>query len=545
MGVRYSVSGNIVDLINNRILQGTVFVANGKIERIEEGSVSDSHFIIPGFIDAHVHIESSMLMPVEFARLAVQHGSVAAVCDPHEIANVLGVDGVRYMIANGKRAAFKFFFGAPSCVPATPFETSGAIIDAEAVEELMACDDIWFLGEMMNFPGVLNRDPEVLRKINAALNNGKVVDGHAPGLLGNDAAQYAAAGITTDHECFTLDEGREKIRQGMKVLIREGSAAKNFNDLVDLLNEGAEHIMFCSDDKHPDDLIKGHINQLVSRAVAKGYNALDALKAASLNPARHYKLDVGMLQVGDAADFAIVKDLSSFEVIATYISGKKVFEYNKTFISSVCVKPLNVFRALQVSDQELKVPVKPGNMKVIHATDGQLITSVKYCKPNVKGGYVESDVEKDVLKIVVVNRYRPQKPAIGFIHGFGLKTGAIASTVAHDSHNIIAIGIDDMQLKLVLDVLLQTKGGIAAVNGSQKVVLPLPIGGLISDRDGFSVAQKYEELNKFVKDMGSELQAPFMTLSFMALLVIPELKLSDKGLFDGIKFSFTDLFEKC
>jgi len=540
----FTISGTIADVVNNRLFKGSITVSDGKIIAITESVTAEDQFIIPGFIDAHVHIESSMLLPSEFARLASVHGTVATVSDPHEIANVMGVEGVKFMIANGAKVPFKFFFGAPACVPATPFETSGAAIDAEQVAELLRMKEIFYLSEMMNFPGVLFEDKEVMAKLAAARKAGKPVDGHAPGLQGADMRKYAAAGITTDHECFTIEEAIGKIEAGMKVLIREGSAARNFDDLVGLLQAHSEMVMFCSDDKHPDDLVKGHINLLARRAVALGFDALKVLRCCTLNPVKHYGLNVGLLQPGDPADFVVVKDLHDFDVLQTYIDGIKVSEKGTTFIDSVTENPINIFHANKISGKDLIVPALENRIKVIRAFDGQLITEAFFTDAHIRDGNIISDTTTDVLKMVVMNRYTLSKPAVAFIQGFGFKRGAIASTVAHDSHNIIAVGVNDDEIAQAINLLIQEKGGISFVDGEEKRILPLPVAGIMSNLDGYQIACMYELINATVKGFGTKLITPYMTLSFMALLVIPSLKLSDKGLFDGDKFMFTNIFEK-
>lgn len=549
----FSLTANYIDIPLEEIYPATMAIAENKIAGIQkhgEQPEPSLPYILPGFIDAHVHIESSMLVPSEFARLATVHGTVATVSDPHEIANVLGIKGVDYMIENGKQVPFKFFFGAPSCVPATPFETAGATIDSKDIATLLARDDIYYLAEMMNFPGVLQEDEEVFKKINAALQQAKPIDGHAPGLRGMEARKYAEAGrpggatISTDHECFTKEEALDKLQAGMKIAIREGSAARNFDALIDLLKDYPNRIMFCSDDKHPDSLETGHINQLVTRALQYGIPLFHILKAACINPVLHYNLPVGILREGDFADFILVNNLTDFDIQATYIEGIKVAESGRTHISSRPVQPINNFHCQPKKTENFSLSVKKANKKakVIEALNGQLITNTIYATLNEQAGYLKSDLQNDFLKITVVNRYEEVPPAIAFIKNFGLRNGAIASSVAHDSHNIIALGTSDKMLCKAVNLLIAEKGGICAVNDKQEKVLPLPVAGLMSDRDGYWVSQKYAELDRMAKEMGSQLDAPFMTLSFMALLVIPHLKLSDKGLFDGDRFTFTDLY---
>ncbi|MBB6612348.1 adenine deaminase [Pontibacter sp. Tf4] len=539
MQAAFTVSGRIIDIHNHEIFEGTVHVANGHISKIVREATTATNYILPGFTDAHVHVESSMLVSSEFARLAVVHGTIATISDPHEIGNVLGVKGVEYMIENGKKTPFKFYFGAPSCVPATPFETAGAEITAADIEELFKRDEIVYLAEMMNWPGVLNRDPVVMEKIELAKKYGKAVDGHAPGLMGEHAKLYASAGITTDHECFTAEEALDKLAVGMKILIREGSAAKNFEALIPLLPEHYNNIMFCSDDKHPDNLVEGHINLLVKRALAKGNNLFHVLQAACINPVEHYKMKVGLLRENDPADFIVVDDLESFNVLATYINGEKVAENGKSNIPFTESETINNFNTSPKTIDQFKIPASDAHkIRVIEAFDGQLITKEGIVEPKIENGFIVSDVANDVLKMTVVNRYEEAEPAVAFIKNIGLKSGAIASSVGHDSHNIIAVGVDDESIARAVNLIIGAKGGVSAVRGEKEQLLPLPVAGIMSAEDGYKVAEAYATIDRMSKEMGSALASPFMTLSFMALLVIPSLKLSDKGLFNGDTFSF-------
>ncbi|MGN6211959.1 adenine deaminase [Parafilimonas sp.] len=542
----FSVKGNYVNIKSKTINEAAIFVEDSKIVSVEiYGNENKTlPYILPGFIDSHVHVESSMLVPSEFARLAVVHGTVATVSDPHEIANVCGIKGVEFMIANGREVNFKFNFGAPSCVPATIFETAGAALNSQEVKMLLEKPEVKYLSEMMNFPGVLTGDDEVMKKIAAAKKLNKPVDGHAPGLRGEDAKKYIEAGISTDHECFTKEEALDKLKYGMKIIIREGSAAKNFEALIDLLNDYPNDIMFCSDDKHPDSLAEGHINKLCEGAVAKGIDTFKVLQAACINPVEHYKLDVGLLNEDDEADFILVKDLISFHVIQTYINGELVAAGGHTKLRSVPVKPINNFSIDKISENDLKIAagefsLTDDKIPVIVALDGQLITNKLLMKPMQVNNELVSDVENDILKIVVVNRYSKAPVAKAFIKNMGLKSGAIASSVAHDSHNIVAVGCDDKSLTKVINLIIEAKGGVSCVDnaGNEKIVA-LPVAGLMSADDGYKVAAAYTEIDKMAKTMGSNLSAPFMTLSFMALLVIPHIKLSDKGLFNGDSFSF-------
>lgn len=543
----FHVTGNLVDILSKTIYFAEVTVGDGTIKKVRKipESAETAPYIIPGFIDAHVHIESSMLPPAEFARLAVVHGTVATVSDPHEIANVCGLRGVDFMISNGSRVPFKFYFGAPSCVPATVFETAGAALPAGEVDALLARKEIHYLSEMMNFPGVLNGNVDVTEKIASAKKYNKPVDGHAPGLRGGLAKRYIEAGISTDHECFTREEALDKLKYGMKILIREGSAAKNFEALIGLLNDYPEKIMFCSDDKHPDSLVSGHINQLCSRAVAKGIDVFNVLRAACINPIEHYAMETGMLREGDPADFVIVEDLRGFKVLETYINGELVAREGKTNIISQKAAAINHFDCYkkQVSDFRFSLAGSGQEVLAIEALDGQLITNKVAHNAKIVNDVLVSDLENDILKMVVVNRYKTAPIAMAFVKNFGLKKGAIASSVAHDSHNIIAVGVNDESMCKAVNIIIEAKGGIscvsdpgAALPDQEELVLPLPLAGLMSNGDGYEVAEMYTKLDKVAKSMGCRLSSPFMTLSFMALLVIPHLKLSDLGLFDGDKF---------
>ena len=542
----FSITANVVSAETKTIFPATLYIEHGLLKKINPlGTVADAGlpYALPGFIDAHVHIESSMLIPAQFARLAVVHGTVATVSDPHEIANVCGIEGVNYMIQNGKTVPFKFFFGAPSCVPATDFETAGASLDAAAVEQLLQKEEVNYLSELMNFPGVIYNDDGVLKKLDAAKKWNKPIDGHAPGLRGADLKKYVAAGISTDHECFTAAEALEKLGLGMKILIREGSAAKNFEALIHLLNDYPDSIMFCSDDKHPDSLAEGHINQLCARAVAKGIAVFNVVQAACINPVLHYKLDVGLLREGDPADFILVDDLKTFHVQQTYINGERVAANGKTKIGlneTTDEQAINNFHCTQKKPSDFEIRWNgEAEIALIEALDGQLITTKLFQKPIVENGLLISDVATDVLKIVVVNRYHEAPVSKAFIKNFGLKSGAIASSVAHDSHNIIAVGVDDESICKAVNLIIEEKGGVSLVADEREIILALPVAGLMSAEDGYVVAGKYAAIDKAAKALGSTLSAPFMTLSFMALLVIPHLKLSDKGLFDGDAFRLT------
>jgi adenine deaminase len=534
----FKIKSNIVDIVAEKIFPGIITISDQKIVKIEKINEKTENFLIPGFIDAHVHIESSMLTPFEFAKTALSHGTIGVVSDPHEIANVLGIDGVLFMIENAQLSHLKFYFSAPSCVPATSFETSGAKIGLKELETLLKRDDIKYLGEFMNFPGVIHNDEHVLKKLALARNYNKLIDGHAPALSGDDLRKYVSAGISTDHECLTSSEALEKISLGMKILIREGSACKDFDNLISIAQTHYKDCMFCCDDLHPDDLMKGHINLIVKKALETGLDIFKVLRMSSLNPIKHYNLDIGLLQEGDSADFLLVEDLQEFKILENYIGGKPTLkELKKT---PIAIEIKNNFHISEKKEDDFLIPAQNGNLRVMEVSDGSILTDVAIMKPKIKQGFAVSDPERDLLKIAVVNRYHETKPALGFIRGFGLKQGALATSVAHDSHNIIAIGADDKSLTRAVNLIIRNKGGICAVGPNSATVLPLPIAGIISDQSCPEVAKKYEQLQNKSQELGTILHAPFMTLSFMALLVIPKLKVSDKGLFDGTKFEFVD-----
>ena len=539
--MKFSVTGNLVDVRGREIYPAEVTVVDGRIHSIQRIE-SAQGYLMPGFVDSHIHIESSMLLPSEFARVAVIHGTVATVSDPHEIANVCGTDGIELMMRNASETNFKFNFGAPSCVPATVFETAGASLDAAAVTKLLDQDQISYLSEVMDFPGVLNRAPEVMAKIDAAIGRGKQVDGHAPGLRGKDAETYVTAGITTDHECVSIDEAVDKIRVGCKIAIREGSAARNFDALQELIDQYPDSCMLCSDDKHPDEFLLGHINQVASRAINAGRDLMNVLQVACINPVSHYQLDVGTLQVGDPADFIVVNDLVEFEVAKTYIDGELVAEGGECLMSEVQPESINQFVADPISSDALQVEAVSSTIRVMEAIDGQLITNSLQCECSIQDGLAVTNVAEDLLKIVVVNRYENTAPAVAFVKGFGFQHGAIASSVAHDSHNVVAVGTNDAELVAAINAVISEKGGLSVVKDGAAEVLPLPVAGLMSMGSCEAVGTAYSKLDAIAKELGTELRSPFMTLSFMALLVIPSLKLSDKGLFDVNEFAFVPLF---
>lgn len=536
--------GHIVDVVRNRVFDGKIVVKGDKIADIvaTEEPLKDVPYILPGFIDSHIHIESSMLLPHNFAQAVVKHGTIACVCDAHEIANVLGREGVEFMIEDGKQCGFYFFNGVPSCVPATSFETSGAELNSEDVEELLKNENITHLSEMMNYPGVMSNDEEVIRKIELAHKYNKPIDGHAPMLKGDDLKIYSSYNISTDHECNSIEEAEEKLSNNIKIQIREGSAAKNFDTLLPLVEKYSDRLMFCSDDKHPDDLLHGHINQLVKKALQKGYPLIDVLKLVSLNPIKHYNLPCGMLQKGDNADFLLINNLEDFDILATYIKGKKVYDSKENPKDSIQqpTKAIeyNNFKAEKIEKKDIAIEYREEKINAIECFNRELFTKRIKIVPKVENGYLVSDKEKDILKIVVLNRYHKAKPSVAFIKGIGLQQGAMCSTIAHDSHNIIAVGVEDEDIVEAINLVVEHKGGIAFVNKDDKDILPLPIAGLMTNEKIEQVAKNYDRINKKVKTYTNKLNSPYMTLAFMALLVIPEIKISDKGLFDVTRFSF-------
>ncbi len=537
------IESKLVDIHTDEIYPVRVTVNVNKIQIIERLNRPADGFLIPGLIDSHIHIESSMVTPSSFAEQAVSRGTTSVVSDPHEIANVLGIDGVSFMMKNAEIVPLKFWFGAPSCVPATKFESTGGIIDQSDIEELLSNEKIKFLAEMMNFPGVINDDTEVHNKLRAALKAGKPIDGHAPGLTGNDLKKYVESGITTDHECTSLREALEKIELGMKILIREGSAARNLSELKSLISTHPDMVMLCSDDLHPETLMGGHIDRLIIELLKEGFDLFKVIRSCTLNPVKHYSLDAGLLRAGDPADFVILSNYLNMDILETWIDGKKVFEKGRTLFTYSCNNVVNNFKSSVITEDQLKVKNEGNRIRVIGVSDGSLLTKELIFNSG-KEEFVESDNLNDILKIVVKDRYNDAPPAIAFVKGFGLKTGAFASSVAHDSHNIICVGTNDKDIASAINAIVGTKGGLSVSDNNSVDLLPLPFAGLMSDMPVKNVAAEYERLTSKVRSMGSNLLAPFMTLSFMALLVIPQLKLSDKGLFDSGKFNFVPLFRE-
>ncbi|MCF8357528.1 MAG: adenine deaminase [Prolixibacteraceae bacterium] len=538
------IEGNIVDVVKREIFKGRIFFENNisKIERIEY--VNDTNFILPGFIDAHLHIESTMLTPVEYSKIALKHGVIAAITDPHEIANVCGIDGINYMIDNAKKTPMKIYFGAPSCVPATPFENNGAIISAKEIEALFKSKKCFQLSEMMNFPGVINDDKDVWEKIKVAKKYNRKIDGHAPLLSGEGLKKYIEAGISTDHETTKLDEALEKIKDGMKIILRNSSASRDFLHLISLIETHPNKTMMCTDDCHPDDLEKGYINEMVKTAIEKGYNVFDVISIASKNAKDHYGTETGLLQLYDPADFIVIDNFKNFNIKKVFVNGIEQLNEDPIKKQNPKNEIINNFHQNKIFLNDVRFPSKNKKINAIRIIEDSIITKKeKYqIKENVE--YFESETEDDILKIVIVNRYKKAKPTVGFVNGFNLKKGAIGSSVAHDSHNIVVIGVSDKEICKAISSIQESKGGLVAVNGNETHLLPLPIGGIMSDKSCEEVSRQYKSLNNIAKEMGCKIHAPFMTLSFMSLLVIPEIKIGDMGLFDVNKFSFINVYDE-
>lgn len=535
------IGGNIIDILEREIYPGVISVDNNIIKSISRNSEKYDHYILPGFIDAHVHIESSMLIPKEFSSLVIKRGTVAIINDPHEIANVLGIPGISFMIENSKESLVKTFFTIPSCVPSTAMDYSGAEISASDIENMIEHFPFIGLSEVMDVPGVLN-DRKVRNKIEIALNNDLIIDGHAPQLRGKDLEKYIAAGISTDHECSDINEAIEKINLGMNILIREGSAAKNYEALKYLIKDYPDHVMFCTDDSHPSDLLhSGHIDKIVRRANKDGFDLFDVLKIACINPIKHYRLNVGYLRVNDPADFIVVNDLVSFDILSVFLNGEEKYNINADQVkvektTSHC-KSLNNFKRTPLQREELIKSIQ-NKVTCIGVLNNEIITKKILFNIPKPLQNLESDIERDILKIVYVNRYENKPPQIAYITGIGLKKGAFASSVSHDSHNIIAVGCNDHDLLMAINAVIAEKGGLCTVIENETIILPLPIAGIMTSESGKEVSLTWDLLIQKLKMNGCVLDSPFMTLSFMALIVIPELKIGEKGLFEYSKFDF-------
>ena len=529
--------GNVVDVERGEIYPGEVLIEGSRIKEVREVGGRFSRYLLPGLIDAHIHIESSMLVPSRFAEAAVAHGTVAVVADPHEIANVLGITGVEYMIRDSKRVPLKFYFTAPSCVPATPYETSGAKLGAEEVARLLAMEEVVALGEVMNYPAVVAREPETMAKIQAARRLGKPIDGHCPKLGGDALRRYVSAGISTEHECTSLEEAEEKARLGMKIMLREGSSAKNLKALAGFRGKA----FLVSDDLHAGDLLRGHVNFLLRRAVEEGIDPIEAVRMVSLNPAEHYRLGVGMLRPGDPADLVVVDNLRSFSCLECYINGKLVAKGGRVLFKASPLPGKSTIRASHKSPEDFKIIARRASrLRVIKVMPGEIVTEED--SVSAAAGEVKPMPEKDVLKLAVVERYGGERVAVALVRGFGIEGGAVASSIAHDSHNIIAVGADDADLAAAVNRVIDMQGGIAVVSGGELLAsLPLPVAGLMSIESAGWVAERGEQVDRRIRELGCSLEAPVMTLSFLALPVIPKLRLTDRGLFDVERFEFVGL----
>ncbi len=537
--------GNLVDVLHHAIYPAEIVISDGKIDEIKQLNtmLPDAPYIMPGFIDSHIHIESSLLTPSGFAQLAVRQGTVAVITDPHEIANVCGLDGIEWMMEDAARCIFHFHFGIPSCVPCSPFEGNGAFLDASNTRYLLGRDNVYGLAEMMNFVATIHHGGETMNKIGDALAAGKCVDGHAPDLDYDDAKSYIKAGVTTDHEVVDINVAHRRLKYGMKLQIREGSAARNFDTLSPLIDndEYCGKLMLCTDDIYPDELCQWHINDLVSRSINHGNDLWNTLYAACVTPVRHYKLPVGLLQEGDSADFVVVNDLNHFDVLATYINGCEVYRKEGDVVSVVkagtsIAEPINNWKVQPIQLSDLRLKAQSKNIRVIGAADGSLYTKALIFPAKIEKTFAVSDVQRDILKIVVLNRYVQRRPQVAFVNGFGLKKGAMASTIAHDSHNIIAVGTNDDDLLAAINTLVEHKGGLCVADGDDISVMPLPLAGLMSMHQPRKVADEYATIRSKAFELGCSFKAPFMTLSFMALPVIPEIKITDLMFIDSTNF---------
>ncbi len=531
------IRGNLLNVFTEEIYSAEIGFENGLISCVKPVDGNFNTLILPGFIDSHIHIESSMLCPSRFAEAVIPHGTTSVIADPHEIANVMGVNGINYMFEDASTVPLKMFLTAPSCVPATKFETSGGIITSKDIDALLKRPEFVGLGEVMNFPGVIGQDPDVIEKLEVAHAHKKPIDGHAPMLSGTELCSYVAAGISTDHESTTPSEAFEKRRLGMKIMMREGSSAKNLKALAAV---GGDFIV--SDDKDPEDLVEGHVDKMLLKAIEYGIDPVKALKMVTLNPAEHYSLNNGNLVPGKAADMVIVDDIEKLNVKKVYIDGKLVSNNGTLNFEVNPLKLQSTFKSSPKKPDDFNLySDSPKTVRVIEIIEDQLITHKTTAHLNIQNGNLMADIENDVLKIAVVERYGNNRMTNGFIKGFNLKNGAIASSVAHDSHNIIVIGTNSTDMTKAVNSVITNNGGLSVVSNGKVTDLKLPLAGLMSDRTAKEVAKDLTILKQLVRDLGSNLSSPFMTMSFLALLVIPNLKISDKGLFDVEKFEFVNL----
>lgn len=562
------VEGNLVNVITKEIYKATIGIKNGKIVYVGDGEnnglknevnskkiLHTNKFLLPSFIDSHIHIESSTLIPSEFAKLAVKHGTCAVITDPHEIANVLGVEGIKFMIENSKDTPIEIYFNIPSCVPAAEgFETSEKI-NIEDTKQLKKNKRILGLAEVMNFPGVINCNPEIIKKIKLFNSKNFVIDGHSPNLKGNLLNAYVLF-IRSDHESMNYGEAIEKLRKGMYLMIREGSAAKNLDVLKDIIKNkiSTDNCMLCCDDIHADELNERHIDLLIKKAIEMGMDAVDAIRMATINPANYFNLkNLGAIAIGRNANITIVNDLKDFKVDTVIFKGKVVVSNGKFILRTKQRKISEKFtntikiRKFCIDNLKIKARKKKGKEKVrvIKAINGKIFTEERIEEISIKDGFLTEDTRRDILKIVVVDRHKGENFCVGFVKNFGIKSGAIASSISHDAHNVIAVGSDDVSFIKAISEIDKIQGGIVVVcknkdNEDKIYSLPLRIAGLMSDNTE-EVLKNTDVLKKKAKEIGCKLNEPFMTLSFLTLSVIPELKITDKGLVDVRDFKFVDL----
>jgi adenine deaminase len=537
---RTVIEGNLVDVVREAVFPARIETSHGIITLIERVDKEFRDFLVPGLIDAHIHIESSLLSPSRFAEAAVPHGTTAVIADPHEIANVLGLEGIDYMVRDAAAVPLRFYFTAPSCVPATPFETSGAVLGPREVEKLLERDNFIALGELMNYPGAIRGDPDVIAKIDVARRLRKPVDGHCPLLSGEPLRAYVGLGISTDHECTTAAEALEKHALGMRVMVREGSVSKDLEALAPFARD--HEFLLVSDDLLLPDLLRGHLDRSLAAAVSLGIDPFRALRAATINPARHYGLPLGLLEAGRMADIVRVADLGSFRILEVYIGGRRAAGQGRpTFVARPEPLPgrLSV-RERSPRDFAVRASGPSAKVRSIGLVKDSLLTQSLKATLSVEDGLVMPDADRDILRIAVVNRYRDAPVANGFVTGFGLKDGAIAGSVAHDSHNIIAVGAGAGDVADAVNRVIREGGGFSACASGRGAILPLPVAGLMSAEPAAAVGETLDRLHAMAEAQGSTIPRPFMAMSFLSLLVIPSLKIGDRGLFDVDAFRFVE-----
>ncbi len=535
------IKGNILNIYTDEIYPGEIEIEKGVIQSIREVSSFFNEIIVPGFIDSHIHIESSKLTPSRFAEIALKHGTTSVVADPHEIANVMGLEGIEYMLNDARNSPLKFNFAAPSCVPTTEYETAGATIDSNVIDDLLRKDEFVSLGEVMDYNGVIEGKEDLIAKIESAKKHKKPIDGHAPLVTGEDLQKYVKYGIDTDHECTSKREAAEKRRMGVKIMIREGSES---HMLEELLHSDADFIV--SDDICAEDLIDGHIDKLLRKAVSLGMDAFEALKLVTINPAKHYNLNVGSITPGKQADLVFIDNLEDFNVKRVIVDGNTIYKKQKLLYRA---NPMPVKTTLKITPktaEDFDVKAQDENHKsatvnVINVEDNTIISSHDTAKLSIDRNTVIPSVFEDILKISVIERYGGNTIANGFVHGFNIKNGAIASSVSHDSHNIIAVGTNSQYIAEATNKIIENKGGLVAMSNKEMIDLPLPIAGLMSDKSANVVSKVSSSLNELVSSMGCTLSSPYTTLSFLALPVVPSIKITNKGLFDVDANKFIDV----